>query len=256
MAISVRPGQWFLVNASPDLAAQINFFPELHPSPDSTRNSPIAGVFLTNADLDHVLGLFALREGGRLDIVAPKAIQQPLAGPLGLNTVLDSFCGVTWHEPQSTFSSGEESNLRYRAIALPGGPPLYASNLKDGPHSVAYQFLDTTAGGKLLVAPDVAAVNPELLAALKDSDAILFDGTFWSNDDLAKVRPGTRTPEQMGHVTIKDGSLDLLVKLPAKRKIYTHINNTNSILSPQSPERAAVEAAGITVGQDGIEFEL
>ncbi len=234
----------------------------MHPSFVSPRNSPIAGVFLTNADLDHVLGLFALREGGRLDIFAPKAVQEPLAGPLGLKVVLDSFCGVAWHEPQSSFmpvptGNGQNSKLSYRAMALPGGPPLFASDLgSGGPHSVACQFLDTNTGGKLLVASDVAAVNPELQAALEDSDAILFDGTFWASDDLATIKPGARTPEQMGHVTIKDGSLDLLAKLPAQRRIYTHINNTNPILTAKSPERAAVESAGITVGHDGLEFEL
>ena len=60
----------------------------------------------------------------------------------------------------------------------------------------------------------------------------------------------------MGHVTIRDHSLALLGKLPARHKIYIHINNTNPVLSPGSPERAAVEAAGIVVGYDGLEFEL
>ena len=228
-----------------------------------------------------MLGLFALREGGRLNVFAPRSLREPLCGPLGLGGVLNSFCGVEWHElamdgggcfgvpPLSGPGVGTSQNrlkaelqtaktaaLSCRMIALPGGPPLYAPGATNGPHSVAYQFRDAKTGGRLLVAPDVAAVNAELLEALKNSDVVLFDGTFWSGDDLTAVRPGARTPEQMGHVTIKDGSLDLLAKLPAKRKIYTHINNTNPILAAQSPERAAVEAAGITVGYDGLEFEI
>jgi pyrroloquinoline quinone biosynthesis protein B len=35
-----------------------------------------------------------------------------------------------------------------------------------------------------------------------------------------------------------------------------HINNTNPILMGGSPERRAVEAAGLIVGWDGLEFEL
>ena len=261
-----------MVNASPDLAAQINSFPELHPALTSPRNSPIAGVFLTNADLDHVLGLFALREGGRLNVFAPLAIREPLCGPLGMEATLNSFCGVEWHEfgmhagnwfgvPPSGGSPDRVNAelqtpklpvpvLTCRTISLPGGSPLYAPGAAPGPHSVAYQFRDEKTGGRLLVAPDVAAVNAELSAALKSSDAVLFDGTFWSGDDLTAVRPGARTPELMGHVTIKDCSLDLLAKLPAKRKIYTHLNNTNPVLSLGSPERAAVESAGIIVGCD------
>jgi pyrroloquinoline quinone biosynthesis protein B len=106
------------------------------------------------------------------------------------------------------------------------------------------------------VAPDVSAITGELQDALEHSEAILFDGTFWSNDELAKVRPGARPALEMGHLTIKDHSLDLLARLPARRKIYIHINNTNPILALGSPERAAIEAAGLTAGWDGLEFEL
>jgi pyrroloquinoline quinone biosynthesis protein B len=108
----------------------------------------------------------------------------------------------------------------------------------------------------LLVAPDAGALTPQLLEALAGSDAVLFDGTFWSGEELSAVRPDAPTAEEMGHVTIKDCSLDLLRKLPARHKIYIHINNTNPVLSPDSAERAAVEAAGIVVGADGLEFEL
>ena len=85
---------------------------------------------------------------------------------------------------------------------------------------------------------------------------MLFDGTFWSGDELRRVKANGRTAAEMGHVTIKDVSLALLGQLPARRKIYIHINNTNPVLSPGSPERAAVEAAGIVVGYDGLEFDL
>jgi pyrroloquinoline quinone biosynthesis protein B len=231
----------------------------LHPAPGSPRNSPIAGVLLTNADLDHALGLFTLREGDRMNIYAPKAVREVLAKRLGVEAVLEAFCGADWHEPPAEFApiAGASSAISYRAIALPGEAPLYAGETGSaGVHSVAYQFLDQQTGGRLLVAPDVGAVTAELRAALRTSDAIVFDGTFWSRDELTAMKPDARTPEAMGHVTIKDCSLDLLAKLPAGRKIYAHINNTNPVLSPDTAERAAVEGAGITVGHDGLEFEL
>jgi pyrroloquinoline quinone biosynthesis protein B len=218
-------------------------------------------VFLTNADLDHILGLFSLREGGHLNIYATRAVRDTVTRCLGLDAVLDAFCGAEWHEPSARFTplsrENDADDLSYRMIPLPGNPPLFAKKMPlRGTHSVAYQFMDRRTGGRLLVAPDICAVNKGLLQALKNSDAVLFDGTFWSKDELKGVKSTARAADEMGHVTIKDFSLDLLGKLPARHKIYIHINNTNPVLAENSPERAAVEGAGITVGQDGLEFEL
>jgi pyrroloquinoline quinone biosynthesis protein B len=247
------------------LSLQLRQFPDLQPRPQTARNTPIAGVFLTNADLDHVLGLFSLREGGPLNIYAPHAVRTTVEDSIGLQTVLDSFCGSQWHElAMKDFAplSGDSTRtpaLLYRAIELTGGPPPFAKSTKilnKGINSVAYQFLNARTKRKLLVAPDVASLGPELTDALQNSDLILFDGTFWSADELAKVRPDARRASEMGHVTIQDCSLDLLAKLPVPQKVYIHINNTNPLLAPKSSERAAVEAAGIHVGSDGMEFEL
>jgi len=260
VAIGDERGAWFLVNASPDLSSQIFNFPDLHPRPGESRNSPILGVFLTNADLDHVLGLFSLREGARLNVHATKAVRRTLDENLGLTSIMDSFCGMDWHEPPladlAPLPEGEGS-LMYRAVGLPGGPPVFAGdNSPQGHHSAAYFFVDRKTGGRLLVAPDVAGCNDGLAAAMKEADAVLFDGTFWSGDELSHVKARARTAAEMGHLTIRDQSLELLRGLQAMRKIYIHINNTNPVLSPDSPEKAAVTAAGVEVGFDGLEFEL
>jgi len=145
----------------------------------------------------------------------------------------------------------------YRAIELPGKPPPFAKAIpSEGSHSIAYQLMDARTGGRLLVAPDVGDLNDKLLEALSSSDAVLFDGTFWSADELSRVKLRAPKAGEMGHVTIRDCSLNLLAKSPARHKIYVHINNTNPILAPDSPQRAAVEAAGVMVGADGFEFEL
>ena len=250
-----------MVNASPDLPAQIQSFPALHPAPECARNTPLAGLLLTNADLDHLLGLFALREGQALDIYSTAAVRATAETALGLETVLNAFCGSRWHEPaRNDFGAlGPGSGLQYRAIELSGQPPRFDRNRSAGNgvgQSVAYQFRDAETGGRLLVAPDVAAVNEPLLDALRTSQVVLFDGTFWSADELGAVRLGAPPAQEMGHLPIRDGSLKLLAGLPARAKVYIHINNTNPILAANSPERAAVEAAGVTVGADGMEFEL
>jgi pyrroloquinoline quinone biosynthesis protein B len=215
-------------------------------------------VLLTNADLDHVLGLFSLREGDCLAIHATSAVRRALTDHLGLAPALDVFCSASWHEPPVTeFAPLIAGNLQYRAIGLPGTPPPFARGMfVSGAHSVAYQFRDQLTGRRLLVAPDVAGVNDGLREALITSDAVLFDGTFWSENELSLVKSTARGAAAMGHVTIKDCSLDLLRGLAAQRKIYFHINNTNPILSPDSAEKATVEAAGIVIGWDGLEFEL
>lgn len=253
------------MNASPDLSAQVQHFAPLHPRTTSARNTPLGGVLLTNADLDHILGLFSLREGGAFSIYATTAVRAALEKGLGLQRALNCFCATTWIEPSLgdfvalSNAAGSASNLLYRAIELPGKPPPFAREIesaRSGVHSVAYQFLNRRTGKRLLVSPDVAALNPAMEEALNASDAVLFDGTFWSSTELAAVRPGAKTAADMGHLTIEDGSLEVLSKLPAERKIYIHINNTNPILAPESAERSAVERAGITVGYDGLEFEL
>jgi pyrroloquinoline quinone biosynthesis protein B len=261
VAISSGNGKWFLVNASPDLPFQIEAFSDLQPGKNLLRGTPIAGVLLTNADLDHALGLFSLREGGRLNIFAPRAVREVLTRSIGLDKVLNTFCGADWHEPTTRFApldpEDEEGRLSYRMIPLAGKAPPFAKKISPrGTHSVAYQFLDNRTGGLLLVAPDVCVVNQGLRDALKNSDAVLFDGTFWSGDELKGLKSTARTAGEMGHVTIRDVSLELLRKLPARRKIYIHINNTNPILAADSPERAIVERAKIEVGSDGLEFEL
>ncbi len=262
VAIGDDQGNWFLINASPDLPAQIAAFPKLQPNSKTSRNTPIAAVLLTNADLDHTLGLVSLREGGRLRIHATRAVREAVDICPGVTTIMDAFGSVAWEEPPEKLmalrgAEGGESSVQFRAIGLPGKPPKFAKEIDPaGRHSVAYQLVDARTGGRLLVAPDVAGLNEALQTAMLESDAVLFDGTFWSGDELAQVKDQAASAAEMGHVTIKDCSLALLGGLTAARKIYMHINNTNPVLSPGSPERAAVEAAGIVVGFDGLEFEL
>ena len=124
------------------------------------------------------------------------------------------------------------------------------------PGSVAYQFRDDSSGATALFAPIVGELTEQLRNAVDASAVILFDGTFWTDGELATVRPGARTSREMNHLPISDGSLDFLRQSPARRKIFTHMNNTNPILRPGSRERAQVEQAGIAIARDGLEIVL
>lgn len=271
VAVSAAGERWFLVNASPDLRAQIESFPALHPGRGVVRASAIRDVLLTNADFDHVLGLFMLREpgGGRLRVHCTAAVRDTLRTALRLDALLAGFCGIEWRELPGTHSPlrtalEAETGLTCRAIPLPGDPPRYADGttvtVGGGGQSVALEFVDRASGKRLLVAPDVAAITPDLRSAMAAADAVLFDGTFWSEDELRRVDPAARPASDMGHLPISrgngGGSLEALRDLRARPRVYVHVNNTNPIFSPGSPERTEVEGAGVLVGEDGMEFTL
>jgi pyrroloquinoline quinone biosynthesis protein B len=230
---------WFLINASPDLPRQIESMPQLQPGRDSPRSTPIVGVLLTNADIDHAMGLLLLRQQETPLIVY--AADQTQAALAWSDSVLARFCGIKWRKISADFQSLGGS-IGFRAIELP--------------RSVAFQFRDDTSGATALFAPSVGELTEELRDAVGGSDVIIFDGTFWSDGELAVVRPGARSAREMNHLPINDGSLDLLRQSPARRKIYTHINNTNPILMPGTRERAQVERTGIEIARDGLEIVL
>jgi pyrroloquinoline quinone biosynthesis protein B len=259
VAVSADGAHWFLINASPDLRLQIESFAPLQPR--AVRGSPIAGVLVTNADLDHTLGLFLLRGGGGLRIFADAEIWATLRAGLKMEDVLTPYGGVSFTPAPSalaplTLADGSPSGLAYRAIPLPGNAPRYAPGARDERQSFAFEIADERTGAHLLIAPDVAAITPALLAAMSSTSMILFDGTFWTDDELQCIDPGARTASQMGHLPIRTGSLPILRSFAGARRIYLHINNTNPILARESAERMEVENAGIAVGEDGMEFEL
>jgi pyrroloquinoline quinone biosynthesis protein B len=230
-------GCW-LINASPDLAAQIECTPALQPR-CGPRNTPIGGILLTNADIDHVLGLLLLRQQEKpLVVYAADETRTALAW---LDRILAPFCGIEWRKISADFQSLNGS-ITFRAIPLP--------------HSTVFQFRENVSGTIALIAPGVGMVTHELRDAVHSSNVLIFDGTFWSDGELAAVRPGARSARAMKHLPISEGSLDLLRQSPASRKIYTHINNTNPILMPGSPERAQLEQAGIEIARDGLEIVL
>jgi pyrroloquinoline quinone biosynthesis protein B len=239
VAISGDDKRWFLINASPDLAQQIERTPALQPRPDSPRNTPIAGVLLTNADLDHGLGLLLLRQQETPLVVYATEETRAVLG--WIDMVLKPFCGVEWRTVSRDFISLSKS-VAFRTISLA--------------KSIALQFRDQSSNASALIAPAVDNLSDELHDAVKTSDAVLFDGTFWKDDELLAFRPGAARAREMNHLPIADGSLDFLRHSPARRKIYTHINNTNPILMPGSRERAQVEQTGIEIACDGLEIAL
>jgi pyrroloquinoline quinone biosynthesis protein B len=158
-----------------------------------------------------------------------------------IDDILAKFCGIEWRKTSPDFQTLSDC-MAFRAVELP--------------RSVAFQFRDDSSGATALFAPSVGELTDELRSTVHKSDVVLFDGTFWSDRELAVVRPGTRSAREMNHLPISGGSLEFLHQLPARRKIYTHINNTNPILMPSSRERAHVKQSGIEIARDGLEIVI
>lgn len=258
MAISGNGSDWHLINASPDITLQIERFirPRLAPAAD-VRDAPFGRIFLTNADLDHTLGLFQLREGKPLSLTAPASVRQSLERGPGLGHVVGAYAGLRWQTASEEWLPVDETGLEVRCVPLVGsGPPRYDTSAAAGSHAAGYLFRN---GGVVAgVFPDVAVLDAALLAEIAACERVWFDGTFWDEEELVRLGFSSRRAAEMGHVPIsgESGSLAAFAKIAPGRVAYLHINNTNPILRPDSAERRALEMAGLRMAGDGEHFAI
>lgn len=261
-AVSTDGARWFLLNASPDVHEQVAGLP-IRP-PAGVRHQPVAGAVLTDAELDHSLGITLLREGGRLRLYTTCAVARILENDSRIVPVTRAFAAVDWVElplrgnPVSLgYYGGEASSITIEAFPVPAGPPRFASADEPG-HTVGLLICDAATGGSCAFLPGCGGLDDELGARLNNVDLVLFDGTFWTDDELIRLGIADRTARQMDHLPVwgPDGSLARLQTLRARHRVYTHINNTNPMLLEDSPERAEVEGAGLVVGMDGMTFDV
>lgn len=265
LAVSGDGRRWHLVNASPDIRGQILATPELTPGP-GRRDTPISGVLLSTAELDHTLGLLALREGSTLNVYAPVPVQAALTEAFPVRRVLAGYGSPRWQTIDPGTPLTLDERLEVTAIRLSAKRPRYASAVAaprdpNGAHGavdawvVAYRFHDLVTGGVLVYAPCLAEWTERFDAALASADYALLDGTCFSDDEMNSRTGGGRGSRQMGHLPIAD-SLLRLSQRRGPRVLFTHLNNTNPVLNPDSAEYAAVLAAGADIAADGQLLEL
>jgi len=257
VAVSADDERWILLNASPEIRSQIEDCPALHPR--GPRHSPIAAIVLTNGDLDHCLGLLSLRESHPLVICATERVRRGFTEGNVLYRTLQRFPGqVTWR----TLEPGKEAEvggLAVEALPAPGKPPIHLEDGGADPgDNVGLLIHDRRSGKRLAYFSAAAAVTPAMRAAFDRADCVFFDGTFWTSDELIALGLGDKRAEQMAHLPVggKDGSLRTLAGVRAAKRIYIHINNTNPLLRPGSPEREQALAAGWEIAYDGMEVNL
>jgi pyrroloquinoline quinone biosynthesis protein B len=257
IAVSADGDRWFLVNASPDIRSQIEAFDALHPRDD--RVTPIAAVLLTDAELDHTLGLLLLREGRGITVHATAPTFETLRTGTGFLTTLERYCPVERREvvPGEDVALGD--GLTYRAFDVPTTKPSrFGPTAEDPGRVVGYRFTDERTGRSAVHLPGVQTFTTAIRAEIDGAELLLVDGTCWHDDELKRLGLADKTAYDMGHISMAGpgGSLEQLAGMRVGRAVYVHINNTNPVLLEDSPERRVVEEHGVEVAIDGLEVEI
>ncbi|MPY36926.1 pyrroloquinoline quinone biosynthesis protein PqqB [Streptomyces adustus] len=250
---SAHAGDWFLANATPDIAEQLESHPGLRPDAGRER-TPVVRVVLTDAELDHTLGLFRLREASRIDIWCTPPVHRALTARLSLGEVLSPYTTLNWHELPltGTASPADIGGLHLGAVPLSAKRPRYAADEPAHPAwSVALSIHDPATAKTALYAPALAAWSDRLTDAVAESDCVLIDGTFLTDDEPRRTGFSRRTASAMGHLPI-DGPHGTARRLrgSGRQILYTHLNNSNPLVDPDDPAHERLAGLGLGVAAD------
>lgn len=267
LAVSVNGEDWLLINASPDILVQISNNPELRPA-RALRDTGIAAVLLTDAQIDHVAGLLMLREHSNAwPLYATASVWRDLSTTFPIASILSHYCGVTHHPiplDGTAMTLDALPDISLTAVPLRSKAPPYSPN-RDAPapgDNIGLFIKDTTTGGSAFYAPGLGGPEPHVVAAMNRAHLVLVDGTLWQDDEMINLGLSGKSSHDMGHLPLHgpQGMMDLLNTLGTQarpiRKVLVHINNSNPILRDDSPERAELTAQNIEVAFDGMTFDL
>lgn len=268
VAFSGDGEHWFLINASPDLRQQLNATPQLHPKAGALRHTPVAGVILTNSEVDAVAGLLSMREGSPFTVYAHEKVLAILASNSIFNVLNEKNVKrqpISIREPfEPRLTDGARSGLEVLAFAVPGKSAWYLEGKAhpggengDG-DTLGLKVTDKATGKCFCFIAACAEVTDALKAEIDGAALVFFDGTIWQDDEMIRCGLGHKTGKSMGHVAMSgdDGAIARLADLTIDRKMFLHINNSNPALLPGSPERKIAEQAGWQIPADGTEIVL
>ena len=268
IAVSADGEHWFLINASPDLRQQLIATPQLHPRAAQLRHSPIAGVILTNSEVDAVAGLLSLREGWRFTIYAHDRVLAILKDNSIFNVLSEHNVRRQPITPDAVFElmlpDGTRSGIEVLPFAVAGKGAWYLEGKShpggsDGAgDTVGLRITDKASEKYFYFLAACAEVPDELKARITGAPLVFFDGTVWRDDEMIRAGLGSKTGASMGHIAMSGdgGAISALASLAIDRKLFLHINNSNPALLPSSPERKAAEHAGWQIPADGTEIVL
>jgi pyrroloquinoline quinone biosynthesis protein B len=202
-----------------------------------------------------------LREGVHFSLYATARVHaalaaNPMFGVLAADRV-----------PRHTLRIDEETEvlegLRVEAFAVPGKIALYleqaesAFGTREG-DTIGVAVRDQASGAMAHYIPGCARVDQALAARLRGAALVLFDGTLYTDEEMIAQGLSQKTGARMGHISMAGaaGSMAAFADLDVGRRIYVHMNNSNPALREDSPEHAAVRAAGWELAHDGMEIRL
>lgn len=262
LAFSDSGDHWTIVNPGTDLRIQLSRQPAMAPKADACtiRQTGITSVILTDAEIDHAMGVLNLREGSALNIFATKSVLDLLGGAFPLRSILKKYASIRWSEivpgvqfvPNAEFGEG----TKVTAFGLSARQPKYA----DAPYSktddavIGLRFENVLNGTTIAYAPQLGKWDETVDTLTNGAKIILADGTFYTSTELQNYGLPVGIAEEMGHLPLSGSMLQKLSACTAEIKLLTHINNTNPILRDNSPEREAVRKAGIELAYDGMFF--
>jgi pyrroloquinoline quinone biosynthesis protein B len=264
-SIAVSGGkEWALVNASPDILAQLQSNPDLQPA-RAVRDTALTAIILVDGQVDHTTGLYMLRESARpWPIWCTDSTYADLTRGNPVFGVLKYFCGVERHriDPDgAAFAVDGVPGVRWRALAVDGKPAPYSPN-RNAPvpgDNLALVIEDEASGRKAFYAPGLAAIDERVWAAMQSAACVMVDGTFWTDEEMIRLGVSSKRARDIGHLPQSGagGMLEWLDRLPpGVRRVLIHVNNTNPILDGSSAESAELERRGVEVAWDGMEIEL
>ena len=268
LAVSADGGHWFLINASPDLRQQLIAAPQLHPAAGRLRHSPIAGVILTNGEIDAIAGLLSMREGWPFTIYAHARVLATLKSNSVFNVLNEKTVRRQPIEIEQAFEpilpDGAPSGIEILPFEVAGKGAWYLEGqaqaaAPDGAgDTLGLRIRDKATGKFFYFAAACAKVTEDLKSRLKGAPLVFFDGTVWRDDELMAAGLGNKTGQSMGHIAMSGdtGAIAALEGLGIERKIFLHINNSNPALLHDSEERRIAERAGWQIPADGTEITL
>ena len=243
-------GHTWLIDATPDLPAQIDRIHAWRPHPEGRPDrAPVDGVLLTHAHIGHYLGLafFGFEAINTQDL--------PVYGSPRMAAFLRA------NGPWSQLVA--RRNVALRELR-PGVPLALDRGVAVTPIPVPHrdEYTDTLAflirGPRraLLYVPDTDAWESwprPLEEVLRGVDVALLDGTFYSRDELPD-----RDVSKIKHPLIETtmDRLAPLVHAGRLRVLFTHLNHSNPALDPASPVRRRIQERGFGVLAEGEEIPL
>lgn len=264
IAVSDDGDNWVVINASPDIRQQINASPQLT-KVEGARGSAIRAVVVTDAQIDHTTGLLILREGLPLSLYCTPEVAEELSTSYPILSMMKHWEGgyqthtVDIHSPEG-WRIPAVPHLEFHPVSLSSNAPPF-SPYRNRPRpgdNIGLRIVDTRSGATLFYAPGLGAPEASVLAAMDQADCVMMDGTLWTDDEMIREGVGTSRGSAMGHLSVSgdDGMLALMERFTRPRKVLIHINNTNPILDPDSPQHRVVRDAGVEIAFDGMTIEI